>query len=70
MDKPITDINEARRILGSLMAGYEPAGPAHEGYYVNKKKKSMIYPRRKKKTKLEELYDAMPKTAKIIKKKI
>lgn len=68
MDKPITDINEARRILGSLMAGYEPAGEGHEGYYTNKQKKSTIYPRKKKKTALEELKETARKGAKIIKK--
>lgn len=70
MDRPITDINEARRILGSLMAGYEPAGEGREGYYINKKKKSMIYPRKKQKSTLEQLNDLMPKTAKNVKKKI
>lgn len=66
MDKPITDINEARRILGSLMAGYEPSGK--EGYYINKKNKSMIYPQKKKKAALELLRESLPKRAKSIKR--
>jgi hypothetical protein len=70
MDKPM-NIDEARRHLGSLMAGFEP-WEDHPGYYYNKKKKMVVYPQKKKLRKdgsIDLLNEPIRHTAKAIYKK-